>query len=297
MNTKLFTLLPLVAALAACGGGGGDDANSGATSTPVVVIPGAAANLVTSIPTPTYSTGSEELAAFATLNAARQRCGFGLLKQNAALDNAARGHADWNLINNFAEHEQVAGTPGFTGVTFQDRFVSAGYSDRVFGFQGADKLTLALGLSTDAGYGTDSIRKLLNAPYHAVGLIAGFRDVGISVRTSAEAGSSFANRVTTQVNPGFLASEGPQQAEADAVLTYPCQGTVDVMPELRNETPNPVPGRNLATNPLGSSIIVSIRPGRLLDITSASMINVATGQSVLLRAPVTSANDLNAGAL
>lgn len=60
---------------------------------------------------------------------------------------------------------------------------------------------------------------------------------------------------------------------------------------LDNETPNPVLGRDLATNPLGSSVYIAVHEGQTLAITSASMIKVTTGASVALRPAVTSAND------
>lgn len=129
---KLSTLVS-VALLVACGGGGGGGTASTPTPnptptptptpTPVVVT----SNIVTSVSTPTYAPVSEELAAFNLLNAERLRCGFGLLAQNPALDTAARGHADWLLINNYTGHYQIAGTTGFTGLTPDDRLVAAGY--------------------------------------------------------------------------------------------------------------------------------------------------------------------------
>lgn len=94
----------LVAMLGACGGGGGGDTTSTAAPTPtgdntpapvVPVMPVAPppdpvvnASIVTSVPVPTYAAASEELAAFNLLNAERERCGFGLMAQNTALDMA-----------------------------------------------------------------------------------------------------------------------------------------------------------------------------------------------------------------
>lgn len=293
MKAKLFTLIPLVAALAACGGGGSDNGGVDLPSTPAGTTSSA---LVTAVPAATYTAGSEELAAFTLLNAERQRCGFGLLAQKTTLDVAARGHADWNLINSAGgtvSHFQTAGTAGFTGVSAADRAVAAGYVTNAFDATLQDEFVFLNGLSSKAGLGQRTIRELLNAPYHASSLIGGFKDVGISIRTATEAGAAITTRVTGQVNPAFKASEGAQLPEAGTVLSYPCNGTTGVVPVLYNESPNPVPGRDLQTNPLGSSIQVMIREGQTIAISSATMTNLATNAPVTLRAPTTAANDPN----
>ena len=61
--------------------------------------------------------------------------------------------------------------------------------------------------------------------------------------------------------------------------------------QLTKETPNPVPGRNLRTSPLGSTVYIAAREGDRIVITSAAMTQTATGEAVVLRAPVTEAND------
>ena len=80
---------------------------------------------------------------------------------------------------------------------------------------------------------------------------------------------------------------------SDDVVTYPCNGVTGVNFQLRNETPNPVPGRNLSTNPIGTPILIKVRDGNALNVTNAAMINVATGAPVVLRAPIGAANDPN----
>ena len=60
---------------------------------------------------------------------------------------------------------------------------------------------------------------------------------------------------------------------------------------LTNETPNPVPGRDLRTSPLASTVYIAAREGNRNVITSAAMTRAATGETVVLRTPVTEAND------
>ena len=78
---------------------------------------------------------------------------------------------------------------------------------------------------------------------------------------------------------------------ATDVKTYPCDGATGISRLLSNESPNPVPGRDLNANPLGSSVYIAVREGNRLTITTASMADAVTGQNVMLRVPVTSAND------
>ena len=61
--------------------------------------------------------------------------------------------------------------------------------------------------------------------------------------------------------------------------------------QLTNETPNPVPGRDLRTSPLASTVYIAAREGNRNVITSAAMTRAATGEAVVLRAPVTEANN------
>ncbi len=265
-----------LAALASCGGGGG--------STPpavpqVAVVPALSG---------AYAAGSEDLAAFNLLNLEREHCGFGTLTQNAQLDAAARAHADYQIFNNLISHEEVAGNPnGFTGVLPSDRIAAAGYTDAG---AVADEIAGFIGTNQKVGLGEPALRNLLNAPYHLQGLMSGFRDVGLSVRSGLDTGTGSAT-VILQINAAFKKSVGPQLLAATEVHTYPCEGTSGVNSKLTNEEPNPVPGRNLSTTPLGSSVYVAVRVGNVLNISSASMIQIGTGQSVTLRPPITAAND------
>lgn len=295
MNRFLLTL-PLAAALAACGGGGGDDTPVTQPANPATPT---TEGIISNIAVSTHTRGSEELAAFTMLNEQRASCGFGKLAQNAQLDATARGMADWIAYNKIPGHIQAVGTPLFTGVTAEDRAVAAGYNPRG-SFTMQDESTFNMGTfgNDKAGFGAQSVRRLLNAPYHAVGLLDGYREVGISIRNAFDAGAPDAGalnqgRKSMVINPARLLSSGSQLAALGTldVLTYPCNGTTNVEPGLYNEEPNPVPGRDLLNNPLGSSVQIAIKEGHTLTISSASMRVTGTGAAVALRTPITSAND------
>ncbi|SCX48706.1 CAP domain-containing protein [Variovorax sp. EL159] len=259
-----------------------------------------ASSIVTSVPAPTYAVGSEELAAFNLLNAERSRCGFGLLAQNAHLDIAAAGHANFQLVNNLVGHFQDDAKPAFTGVTPADRANAAGYGrglvlDDFANATGAKANVLGPTEFAPQGRGVAAVRSLLSAPYHALDLLSPQLDVGFSIMSSDLVGTTanFGPRAITQIATGIALGQFSQKPDGAAVQTYPCDGTTGTAYQLKNEQPNPVPGRDLSTAPVGQPIVVAVRVGQLLTISSATMVKKSDGSPVILRAPMVRANDPN----
>ncbi|WP_179106956.1 CAP domain-containing protein [Variovorax sp. KK3] len=246
---------------------------------------------VTAVPKANYG-ASEGMQAFELINAERERCGFGLVAQSAQLDSAAQAHADWQILNSDLSHAEVPGTPGFTGVDLLDRASAAGY---VAGGVGEEISSLYYSGSV-AGTGVFGVRALLALPYHQLGMLAGYRDIGIALRGSDQLGTtpSKGPRTVQQFNLGYTSSSGPQEPASDEVLTYPCEGTRGVFYEITNETPNPVPGRDLRTRPLGPGMVVAVRSGQVLVISSARMTTLSNRAPVSLRAPLTKDTDPHA---
>ncbi len=294
MNHRILPALALALALAGCGGGG-DESDNGSTATPIN------AGLQVNVPAPTYPALSEELQAFNTLNEIRSRCGHGQLAQHPALDISTAGHARWLVYNETVDHTQSAGSPHFTGTSPLDRMIAAGYLTSSAQASVSEQLayyTSGADGNDTIGFGVESTRGLLNAPYHANAMLDGFRDVGVGVRNAIDAGAPNATmpgagRRAIVFNTGYRISAGSQAAAQDdnVVLTYPCNGDTNVARALYHEEPNPVPGRDLSINPLGTSIMVSLKAGRTLSIDSVVLINTTTGTSTPLRTPVTGAND------
>lgn len=283
-----------VAALTACGGGGGADTagTGGGKANSVGSATYAGSSLVTSVPPATYSavTQTEEQAAFTYLNAERSHCGFGVLAHNRELDATAQGHSDWQLRNDTQAHYQVLGTPGFTGVTPMDRATAAGFGAGT-SYGVGEVIMGRTGDNTKLNFGVFSVRGLLNAPYHEAGLLAGTREVGISVRNGGDIGLMSGTRVVTTINTAFRFPQGMQLMSSSDIQTYPCEGSTGIDRMMQGETPNPVPGRDLYAKPLGSSIYIGVRYGQTLSIANASMVKASTGAAVQLRAPMTATND------
>lgn len=278
----------VLALLAACGGGGSGDTvavNPGDSTNPST--PADDSSMVEAILTPSYAASSEEYAAYSFLNNERVRCGFGSLRQNAQLDQAARAHADWMIINRVLSHYESSSYPnGFTGYAPSDRAAFAGYATSYSVGEG-----LAFGIDgTKDGRGVAGVRELLAGVYHAIGALRPAKDVGISVRQGSDVNQSTL-LVPTAIVTGT--QNGYQTLDATEVVTYPCEGTSNAKPDLGLEDPNPVPGRNLSTRPLGPAITIMARVGNTLSLTGASMQRVSDGQSVTMRAPVTGNADPN----
>ncbi|HEY1228700.1 MAG TPA: hypothetical protein VGF26_15410, partial [Ramlibacter sp.] len=205
------------------------------------------------------------------------------------LDAAARAHADYQLVNDLFSHEEDAAShpSGFTGATMVERYAFQGYTN----LGGAiDEISGVTGSADKTGFGVRGMRNLLNAPYHLQGLMAGMRESGVAVRSSSDTGTG-PPRVVLQWNGAYTLSAGPQTLRAEDVLTYPCEGASGVDRQLTNETPEPVPGRDLRASPLGTSVYVATRTGNTMLLSTAAMTNTRTGAPVTLRPAVTVTND------
>lgn len=276
---KAFSLAAIAAAvlLVACGGGGGGSTSSAPVAPPAPLT----ATIVAAVPGATYV--GEAASAFAVWNAERSQCGFGLLTQNPALDAAAIAHASYGALNNYVGHDEIAGKPGFTGVAPTERMVGKGYAGSIYttgevmtGVAGA-----AQGLT-----GAYAVRTLLSAPYHLRAMVDSYRDVGIGMGNAAT-GANFV------ADLGYQTTSTPQLLAGNEVKTYPCDGTTGALPELRGETPNPVPGRDLSINPIGTPVLVRVRDGNTLVVKTTSMIQLSNGAAIPLRQTVTATNDPN----
>lgn len=249
-------------------------ATGGNTNRPSSIVTAAA-------PAPSYGAGSEELQAFSLLNNERSSCGFGNLAQNTMVDAAAVAHADWRLINWIDSHfeNQSTNPTAFTGYNGGDRIRFQGYSD-LGGYD--DNTNGVLSTTNKTGRGVLTVRSLLSAPFHSETMLDGYRDFGIGIRSNLDTGTT--NRaVFEQINLAYKAGQGRQEQASSEVLTYPCAGTTGVNYRLTGETPNPVPGRNLSTNPLGHPVIIKARQGNVLEVSSVAMTVVGSGASVTLR--------------
>lgn len=201
----------LVAVLVACGGGAGTEDRANNPSPSPLRPP--SAPLVLTVESPTHPADSQDLLGFHFLNQERSRCGFGLLAQDLRLDIAARSHREYLALNSVWAHIEVPGNPGFFGEDPSARAEAAGYE------------LIAVGEGIVRGENAiDAMRGLLAAPYHAMNMLSGWTDVGVS----------FAYGVLVN-----LYGRRSLQQWTDEIRTYPCAESVGLHPTSTRETPAP----------------------------------------------------------
>lgn len=305
---NLIAAASLSVLLAACGGGGGGgDEGGGGSVTQPTPTPATSIPIQTSVPAATYSAAEGLDQAYAILNEGLSRCGFGAIKQSAQLDAAAANHANY-ILNNFSSyvpHKETPGATGFTGVEYWDRHDAAGYTGQSVGeveMVGYLAYNTALANPPTQQQQRDvaswSVKNFFIAPYHGMNMLKGAVEVGMAAPVSVSMNGGlekFIKPVVITLGAGS-AVDGQQPSDPDAIRTFPCDGLADVAPALYGEyVPNGelAPGRNLNSNPIGTTIYVAAMPGKTATITSANILEISTGQNVPVYAIRNYADDPN----
>jgi uncharacterized protein YkwD len=274
-------LLAALMSLIACGGGGGAGAPAPPPS-PAAPAPAPApiAPQLT-VPDP-VGYDADRLAAFRRLNEIRLAAGLGQLAQSTAMDQAAQAHADWIIANDSFTHDEVEGTPGFTGTTWPRR-------DEAFGYvpvEGTEVMTGPV-------HGARGVDVLVNTVYHRAGMLA-FEPVDIGIGWAAGAATGVAMPLVIDLTrPGLDATRGlgqSAQPRLHGVETWPVDGARDVPLRLGAEIPNPVPSRDVSS--LGTPASVTVDETRTLSVATFTLTNIASGVIVPAQI-VTSRNDPN----
>ena len=282
----LFTLAAasaLTGALVACGGGGG----GGAPTPPPPPIPAPPAPAPTApiaaqltVPTP-VGYDADRLAAFNRLNEIRLSAGLGMLAQNTEMDQAAQAHAQWMITNDSFTHDEVAGTPGFTGENWARR-------DEAFGYvpvEGGEVMAQSAG---SAG-----VDMLVNSAYHRTAILA-FEPVDVGIGWSdAKSANVSTPLVIDLTKPGLDPIRGLGQAaqpSIDGAAVWPLDGARDVPLRLGPEIPNPVPTQDVLT--LGTPVSITVDESRTIATTQFTLTNIATGVLVPTQL-LTNKNDPN----
>jgi hypothetical protein len=295
-HASRLSLSALAAAtlLTACGGGGGDGAVQQASTPSTPPIP--AVNnyeLQTTVPSPTYAAGSWQEFAFAYLNDHRTRCGFGALKQDARLDQAAQAHSSylarqskeigWTGSNGqqIDLHAQDPARPLFTGQTPTERARAAGYTGDVGEAISttATRAVSPLNSATEKVMLRWNLQELLAVPYHMGILMSDAREVGFGFQPwtySVDPPFSISQLV---VNPGY--AQWPQRSLTE-VVSFPCEGSTDLQEAVYDEIPDPTVGQGEIKLAMGRAILVMGPRGSTLKVLTSSVTPVARldGQSL-----------------
>lgn len=253
---QLMVAVALTATLAACGGGGGGDSAPPPAPTPIPNPPPppapspSAGDLSSTVQPTTYTVGSSQANAYATLNAARLQGGFGTVAQNAALDSEAQSQADF-IAANYTVPSAVGGVEfnatalaalqpdgNETGhvqlSTLPDQTHFTGYlpSDRAahFGYPSADVAESAGFGNWSAEAGATCVSELLLSPSHRQLLLdPRFRDFGVGVDAlpfnTAGTISATDCYIATAAQSFTYSTTGQATAPTGWVGIYPADGT------------------------------------------------------------------------
>jgi uncharacterized protein YkwD len=183
-------------------------------------------------------------------NALRAAVGAPAVRADDRVTTAAQRHAEYLARNDALGHDEVPGSPGFSGVFVRDRLAAQGLSD-----------ANASEVATSFSSGTDGVRSLWVLPYHRLGLmhpqavVAGWGHAEISGRT-----------ITVGVIVYDFAASAPDRVRAPApdqrvAGTYSGEEIPDVLPAG-------------AARPVGYPIMVVYSSARAVDLRTARLTQV-----------------------
>jgi len=287
--------------LAACGGGGGGGSNSAApassASSPPATTSGAVA-VQTSVPAPTYGTGTMQASAFATLNAYRLAMGVGEVAQDPILDTSATAHSlyvESNLANGnltTLSHDEVPNFANFYSATPLSRAQRAGAPATEW--IGED-IANGYPQASAAAYGSNCVEIYLNSVYHLQGVTSSQQTVGIGFQQTSgsypnyscvlDFGETAGVSGTPQANAVLLS--GGQQPSTSAIAHSPLVNEPNValamLPENVNVAPDiAAPGRPIMVR------VNAANAGDVLTVSSFAL-TAANGTIVAARIIVPSA--------
>lgn len=226
------------------------------------------------------------------LSSQRQACALGGMADNDELTKIATQHAQYiqhvfansrpTIFNAHGEEEisdiknwTGKNNPFFTGVSFKDRLLKAGYSNLAHGVvENISRVTYysSAGKVASPDYAAHSMTKsLLAAPYHMRLLVTpNLSQTGSGMIAYKPYGKA------ADKSQGYVfvnASSSDQKTEnrtVDGLFTYPCTDVVDTNTALYNEFPSPVAGtgRDLGTDPIGQPIYINMPSANSIKISN-----------------------------
>lgn len=253
--------------LTACGGGG-NDAPMPASAGQATIQPPPESGT----PALTNDTATDGYNRF---NFRRQQMGLAALSRNANIDLAARGHSNYQKINDTITHVQVAGKQAFTGAGVADRLTAANYVfTSTTGYAFGEVIAASANLS-----GAANAEDLITAIYHRFVIFEPkFREAGAGSVGFSATGYNFltvdftANGLGRGVGPGqfavypsanqtgiatvfFSDQESPDPVPNQNAVGYPVSihADIDAVVNVQTFTINPRGGQALATRLLSNA--------------------------------------------
>ena len=262
-NLALLGVIVTAFALVSC---------SGSNAIPnTVVIPGSSQSYLTS---PTYATGTEELAAFYAINAFRNSMGLGYWNQDVHLDTAAQFHMQYSIhnpqiTNPFQTDIEIAGYPNFYGTSPSVRAINSGYFYIENTVTALNVPTASVGELYSTGSGADIVAAMVNTIYHRSGLLAQ-STVNIGMGRDTAGPITASTPTHWWISHGRLTSS--QSVSSNYLAVYPLNQEQNVPLSMDPENPSvydntTIPNFSFQTN---TSSPVSITLSTLVQITVTS---------------------------
>ena len=183
-------------------------------------------------------------------NVLRAAVGAPAVRADDRVTTAAQRHAEYLARNDALGHDEVPGSPGFSGVFVRDRLAAQGLSD-----------ANASEVATSFSSGTDGVRSLWVLPYHRLGLmhpqavVAGWGHAETSGRTITVGVILYDFAVPA---PDRVRAPAPDQRVAG---TYSGEEIPDVLPAG-------------ASRPVGYPIMLVYSGARAVDLRTARLTQV-----------------------
>jgi uncharacterized protein YkwD len=240
--------------------------------------------------------------AFDRLNADRVKCGFGSVKQNALLDQAANNHSNYLKIHQVDQHEETFGREGYTGYFPGDRMLHVGYtpfwaSEGLPGYlqwgSAFQQTPPLFWVYTSEPVAANGLRRLYTGPYHLANLVNGYREIGIGAATVDNSNGNL-TAFKKWYTFDYATAKGQVNTEqtSNTVLTFPCDGQEDLPTLQTNEIPDPFPGTDRVKNPYGMPVYIRSATGTTLNMTVGTITSQRDG-TVVPAVWLTRANDPN----
>ena len=214
-------------------------------------------------PGASYAFGTAQRQMFDTLNQIRIGGGFGALEQDTRLDQVAKAHADYSVVNYYPNgvrseqlnilqsdgwltaHTELLGVEGFTGTRPASRITSTGYQAVNTGEVIAGQFGSKVGIEPDVSI---CLSRLLNTVFHRAALLdTAYLDIGFGISKSVTDKNGFVFRVCVI---DFASKQASPVLAQGWFGIYPFNGDSNAPFVMGLENPDPVVSAPIKGGPI-----------------------------------------------
>ncbi len=254
----------------------------------------------------------------AYLNCFRGLAGMSSLSSDSVLNTASLNHAKYLNANNKSGHGQITGLPSFTGASPNARAAFVGYKSNV---------SENVSTHTNAGY-QNSLEGLMSAIYHRFGFLnteidrigtgknqtdsskikafvykMGNNAVNELCKGNAYSGPNAIRFTCLDALGAFDNNHGVDNVlylsalsnianSNPAIIKWPAQNSIDVIPAFNQESPDPLPAYSVS----GYPVSIAFNPHKFSSapsVSAFSLTKISTGNAVSVITVMNKDNDPN----